>query len=71
MPFMHSENLDDQQLCVKLFTTLEDKKSLQYAIAHCQIIERFQRFPHRNKILGRVSTAAEQDFLANDAMSSF
>jgi uncharacterized protein (DUF924 family) len=53
MPFMHSENLDDQNRAVLLFTELGDDHQLGYAKHHRDIIERFGRFPHRNAILGR------------------
>lgn len=53
MPLEHSENLDDQQRSVALFTALGDPKLLGYARKHHDVIERFGRFPHRNAILGR------------------
>ena len=67
LPFEHSENLADQQTAVKLFSTLKDdpdsQASLDYAYRHLEVIERFGRFPHRNKILGRESTPEEAEFL--------
>ena len=59
MPFQHSENLDDQNRAVLLFTELRDDEQLKYAKHHRDIIERFGRFPHRNAILGRASRADE------------
>ena len=59
MPFQHSENLDDQNRAVLLFTELGDDEQLQYAKHHQAIIERFGRFPHRNAILGRAPRADE------------
>ncbi len=59
MPFQHSEVLDDQQRSVALFTELGDDYQLDYAIKHHDVIERFGRFPHRNKILGRAPRADE------------
>ena len=59
MPFQHSENLDDQNRAVLLFTELGDDKQLRYAKKHHDIIERFGRFPHRNAILGRKPRADE------------
>ena len=53
MPFEHSEKLDDQKRALLLFTSLGDDKMLHYARLHHDIIERFGRFPHRNKMLGR------------------
>jgi uncharacterized protein (DUF924 family) len=61
MPFMHSETLADQELCVSLFAG--NAEQLKYAIEHRDIIARFGRFPHRNKALGRDSSTAEIDFL--------
>lgn len=64
MPFMHSENLDDQNRCIKLVDSrLDDASTLHHAKEHARLIERFGRFPHRNKILGRQSTAEEIAFL--------
>jgi uncharacterized protein (DUF924 family) len=59
MPFQHSENLDDQNRAVLLFTEIGDDEQIKYAKHHRDIIERFGRFPHRNKILGRASRPEE------------
>jgi uncharacterized protein (DUF924 family) len=59
MPFQHSENLDDQNRAVLLFTEIGDDHQLGYAKHHREIIERFGRFPHRNAILGRPSRPDE------------
>jgi uncharacterized protein (DUF924 family) len=59
MPFQHSENLDDQNRAVLLFTKIGDERQLGYAKHHREIIERFGRFPHRNAILGRASRPNE------------
>ncbi len=64
MPLMHSEELSDQELCVKLFQAdpaLED--NVPYAVDHRDIVARFGRFPHRNAVLGRATTGEEQQFL--------
>jgi uncharacterized protein (DUF924 family) len=53
MPFVHSENLDDQNRAVLLFSEIGDDEQVGYAKRHRAIIERFGRFPHRNTILGR------------------
>jgi len=66
MPLMHSENLADQQRCIELFRKAGNAESLKYAEHHADIIRRFGRFPHRNQILGRATTADEQDFLHGD-----
>ncbi|MCO5132505.1 MAG: DUF924 domain-containing protein [Xanthobacteraceae bacterium] len=63
LPFEHSENIADQQRCVALFKALGDAENLRYAEIHEDIIRRFGRFPHRNPVLGRATTAAEQEFL--------
>ena len=62
LPFMHSESLDDQQRSVELNAAL-DANTQRFAVLHRDIIARFGRFPHRNKLLGRTSTAEEQRFL--------
>jgi len=67
LPFQHSENLENQQKSVELFSQLSgeaDSNSLiEYAMQHWKIIERFGRFPHRNQILGRETTPEEAEFL--------
>lgn len=68
MPFMHSEDLADQALCVRLATDLVTD-TLRYAVMHRDIIERFGRFPHRNPVLARASTAEEQRFLDEGGFS--
>src|ERR1700736_4654424 len=57
LPFMHSEHLADQQRCVALFRKSGNSENLTYAEDHADIISRFGRFPHRNRILGRPTTA--------------
>ena len=69
MPFMHSEALDDQQRCVALFRAIGDPEQAEYADSHADIVRRFGRFPHRNKILGRATTAEEQAFLDEGGFS--
>lgn len=66
MPFEHSEFLNDQEESVRLFQQLADDglaDPLSWAIKHLDVIKRFGRFPHRNSLLGRVSTAEEIEFL--------
>ena len=53
MPFQHSENLDDQNRSLLLFSEIGDDEQIEYAKKHRDIIERFGRFPHRNAVLGR------------------
>jgi uncharacterized protein (DUF924 family) len=63
MPFMHSEDLDDQALGVELFKKPGLESNYRFARHHYNIVERFGRFPHRNKILGRESSDAEIEYL--------
>jgi len=64
MPFMHAEDLCAQNECVRLVDSrLNDSSTLHHAKEHRKVIERFGRFPHRNEILGRESTAVETVFL--------
>ena len=63
MPFMHSESKLIHESAVKLFTALGNEGSLDYEFRHKKIIDRFGRYPHRNKILGRSSTPEELGFL--------
>ncbi len=66
MPFMHSENLADQDYAVALFENAGLKENLRFARHHRDIVQRFGRFPHRNAILGRTSSTAEIDYLNSD-----
>jgi uncharacterized protein (DUF924 family) len=63
LPFMHSEDRAMQARSVALYRDLGDAEALDYALRHQAIIDRFGRFPHRNAVLGRASTAAEIEFL--------
>lgn len=64
MSFMHAENLSVQEESVRLFTArMPGTMNLPFAIEHHDIVKRFGRFPHRNKIFGRVSTPEEIAFL--------
>jgi uncharacterized protein (DUF924 family) len=62
LPFMHSESLADQERSVELNAAL-DANTQRFAVLHRDIIARFGRFPHRNKQLGRTSSADEQRYL--------
>jgi uncharacterized protein (DUF924 family) len=66
MPFMHSENMADQDLSVQLFEKAGLTENLRFAKHHRDIIRRFGRFPHRNAPLGRESTDAELEYLNSD-----
>lgn len=73
MPLMHAESVVLQHECVRLFTALRDGSppelhdtlagNLRSAQQHRDIIEKFGRFPHRNAVLGRPHTPAEESFL--------
>ncbi|HQN14500.1 MAG TPA: DUF924 family protein [Quisquiliibacterium sp.] len=67
LPFEHSESLTDQDESVRLFGLLRDDPvaagAYEWAVRHREVIVRFGRFPHRNAILGRASTADESEFL--------
>jgi uncharacterized protein (DUF924 family) len=63
LPLMHSETLADQERCVGLYEALGDAENLKFAREHADIVRRFGRFPHRNAVLGRATTAEEQAFL--------
>lgn len=80
MPFMHAEELELQQRCIDGFAKLRDAttdeglhanfaRSFEYGNQHKVIIERFGRFPHRNAIVGRTSTADEAEFLTQPGSS--
>ena len=73
LPFEHSEVLADQvracQLTQPLAAVAETDDVYRYACAHRDIIARFGRFPHRNAILGRVSTPEEVEFLKQPGSS--
>ncbi|MDH5547401.1 MAG: DUF924 domain-containing protein [Gammaproteobacteria bacterium] len=64
LPFMHSEDLADQDRVIELFTAagLETR----WAEHHRQIVQRFGRFPHRNAALGRQCTEEEEAWLNSD-----
>jgi uncharacterized protein (DUF924 family) len=73
LPLEHCEDMESQERCVSLFRSLLERapvdqkprfeSSLSYAIRHRDVISRFGRFPHRNEILGRPSTAEEVSYL--------
>ena len=65
MPLMHSEHIMDQQLSMRLYTRLGDSFIRGFARDHYAMIARFGRFPHRNQVLGRGSTPAEERAVAS------
>ncbi len=68
MPFVHAESVQAQARSVEFFTRLRDETGLDaplpWAHRHAAVIRRFGRYPHRNAVLGRTSTAEELEFLA-------
>lgn len=73
LPFEHDESLASQHESLRLFTALKEETGLadplEWAIKHAEIIKRFGRYPHRNKILGRPSSAEEEAFLKEPGSS--
>ena len=69
MPFMHSESLDIHEVAVELYRRNGIKNNLDFEFKHKKIIEKFGRYPHRNKVLGRQSTAEEIEFLTRPGSS--
>lgn len=66
MPLMHSENMDDQNLAVKMFEQAGLMDNVKYAKHHRDIVEKYGRFPHRNEILNRESSPEEIEYLDSD-----
>jgi len=69
LPYQHAEDPAVQVLAVQLMASLQDAELDHYAVAHKDIIDRFGRFPHRNAILGRISTPEEIVFLSQPGSS--
>lgn len=65
MPLMHSESLADQDLSVSCYEQAQLEENIRFARHHRDIVRRFGRFPHRNALLGRESTADERAWLAS------
>jgi uncharacterized protein (DUF924 family) len=64
LPLEHSERLADQENCCRLMASLDENKGwAEWAMMHREVIARFGRFPHRNAVLGRDTSEAEQEFL--------
>lgn len=66
LPFMHSEDLDDQNESIALFEGAGMTDNLRWAKHHRDIVQRFGRFPHRNQILGRINSPEEETYLSSD-----
>ena len=69
MPYMHSEDPKVHDEAVKLFSQKGLEIGLKFELLHKKIIDRFGRYPHRNEILGRVSTPEEIEFLKEEGSS--
>ncbi len=69
MPLMHSEDSGEQAQSVALYTALGDEDVLDFARRHKDIVDRFDRFPHRNEQLGRKNTPEESEFLKQKGSS--
>ncbi len=67
LPYMHSESLTDQETGVRLFRDAGLSDNLRWAEHHRDLIRRYGRFPHRNRILGRASTDEELEYLRSDS----
>ncbi|MHA6262152.1 DUF924 family protein [Arenibacterium sp. CAU 1754] len=68
LPLMHSENLCDQDRCVRLMHERMPETgavNLLHARAHREVIRKFGRFPYRNEALDRASTATESDYVSD------
>lgn len=63
LPYMHSESKIIHQEALRLYTELGNELNLEFELKHKKIIDEFGRYPHRNEILGRTSTAEEIEFL--------
>lgn len=74
LPLEHSEEIADQQQSVEQFRQLaaaspDLQDTFDYALRHQSVIERFGRFPHRNRLLGRDTTPEEAEFLTQPGSS--
>jgi uncharacterized protein (DUF924 family) len=69
LPFMHSESAAIHEVAVDLYTALGREENLKFELKHKAIIDRFGRYPHRNEVLGRISTDEEIAFLSGPGSS--
>ncbi|MEM9224802.1 MAG: DUF924 family protein, partial [Pseudomonadota bacterium] len=63
LPYEHAEDVALQQRCLDLVRPLKNRELYYWALVHADAIYRFGRFPHRNALLGRETTAAEKVYL--------
>lgn len=69
MPYMHSESPIIHRQAVEVFTQIGKPDTLKFELKHKKIIDQFGRYPHRNRILGRSSSAEEAEFLSTPGSS--
>jgi uncharacterized protein (DUF924 family) len=69
MPYMHSESTTIHAAAEPLFRAWTPEENYQFELRHKAIIDRFGRYPHRNRILGRASSAEEEEFLRQPGSS--
>ncbi len=69
MPYMHSESLKIHEVAMDIFKKHCSPDNYKFEIKHADIIKQFDRYPHRNAILGRVSSAKETEFLKQPGSS--
>lgn len=69
MPYMHSESAAVHEQAEALFRDFASKNSYGFEVKHRKIVDRFGRYPHRNSILGRESSAEEIEFLKQPGSS--
>lgn len=69
MPFMHSESSQIHANAIPYFEHYADQSTLKFELKHKHFIDKFGRYPHRNAILGRVSSAEERQFLTQKGSS--
>ncbi len=70
LPLEHAEDMKMQERSVDLFRATGDQDGYLYALIHLDVIRRFGRFPHRNAVLGRATTEAEQAYLDSGGFSA-
>ncbi len=68
LPFMHSESLEIHEVAMSLYQNNGTQSNLIFEVKHKEIIEKFGRYPHRNKILGRISTEEEIEYLKQEGV---
>lgn len=69
LPYMHSEDPQIHEKAMKLFAQAGLESNFKFEVLHKNIIDRFGRYPHRNEVLGRVSTPEEIEFLKGKGSS--